>query len=62
VISRPYREVCGLAERADNIPEPVDVRIYEGKTAHGVQLLDNPEVKPDIRDWLTANLPLSSGE
>ena len=47
---------------ADNVAEPVDVRIYEGKIAHGVQLLDNPGVKPDIRDWLTANLPLSSGE
>jgi len=47
---------------ADNVAEPADIRIYEGKTAHGVQLLDNPEVKPDIRDWLTANLPLSSGE
>jgi dienelactone hydrolase len=47
---------------ADNVAEPVDIRIYEGKTAHGVQLLDNLEVKPDIRDWLTANLTLSSGE
>ncbi len=46
---------------ADNVADPVDIRIYEGKTAHGVQLLDNPKVKQDIRDWLTANLPLSFG-
>jgi len=47
---------------ADNVAKPVDIRIYEGKIAHGVQLLDNSWMKPDIRDWLTANLPLSSGE
>lgn len=47
---------------AVNVAEPVDVRIYERTTAHGVELLDDPEVKPDIRDWLTANLALAPGE
>lgn len=47
---------------AVNVAQPVDVRIYERTTAHGVELLGDPEVKPDIRDWLTANLPLASGE
>jgi hypothetical protein len=40
----------------------VDVRIYEGTTAHGVELLENLEVKLDIRDWLAANLLLDPGE
>jgi dienelactone hydrolase len=47
---------------AQNVAEPVDVIVYEGGTAHGVQLLDNPAVKPDILGWLAANLPLSSGD
>ncbi len=47
---------------ADSVAQPVDVRIYERTTAHGVELLEDPEVKPDIRDWLTANLPLVSSE
>ncbi len=46
---------------ADNVADPVDIRIYEGKTAHGVQLLDSPQAVQDIQDWLAANLPLSSG-
>lgn len=32
----------------------------EVKTA--VSMSPNAKVKPDIRDWLAANLPLSSGE
>ncbi len=47
---------------AQNVAEPVDVIVYEGRTAHGAQLLDNPAVKPDILGWLAANLPISSGD
>jgi len=47
---------------AANVADPVDVRIYDSTVAHGVELLEDPETKPDIRDWLSANLPLASGE
>ena len=55
-------EAADAEALAENVAEPVDVRIYTGATAHGVQLLPNPEAKPDIRDWLAANLRLASGE
>ncbi|MCH7835743.1 MAG: alpha/beta fold hydrolase [Chloroflexi bacterium] len=47
---------------AQTAAEPVNVIVYEGASAHGVQLLPNPQVKPDMRGWLAANLPLSSGD
>ncbi|MCH7997875.1 MAG: hypothetical protein IIA91_00115 [Chloroflexi bacterium] len=47
------------AERlAATVAEPVDVIVYEGDAAHGVQLLANPRAKLAIRDWLAANLAL----
>lgn len=36
--------------------------VYGRTTGRGVELLDDPEVKPDIRDRLRANLFLGSGE
>lgn len=55
-------EAADAEALAETVAEPVHVIVYEGATAHGVQLLDNPQAKPDIRDWLTENLPLPSGQ
>ncbi len=41
---------------AKNVAEPVDVKVYGGATAHGVQLLDNPQAVQDILDWLRRTL------
>ena len=44
---------------AENVKDPVEVHVYEGKTAHGVELLLDSRARPDIRGWLTVNLRLS---
>ncbi len=54
-------EAGGARALAQTVAEPVDVIVYEGASAHGIQLLPNPQVKPDMRGWLTANLPLVAG-
>lgn len=46
---------------AQTVAEPVNAIVYEGAAAHGVQLLPNPQVKPDMMGWLNANLPLIAG-
>ncbi len=51
-------EAADAETLAATVAGPVDVIIYEGETAHGVQLLANPEAKPDIRGWLASNLAL----
>lgn len=51
-------EAPDARELADNVAEPVEVLVYKGEIAHGVRLLNNPQVKPDIQDWLAANLPV----
>ncbi len=55
-------EAADAETLAATVAEPVDVIVYEGEAAHGVQLLANPRAKPDIRGWLAANLPLVAGE
>jgi hypothetical protein len=40
----------------------VDVCVYKGTNARGVDLLDDPDVRPDTREWLSANLPFAFGE
>ncbi len=51
-------EAADAETLAANVAEPVDVIVYDGETAHGVQLLANPQAKPDIRGWLASNLAL----
>ena len=41
---------------AANAADPVEVKVYEGATAHGVELLDNPQAVRDILDWLEQTL------
>lgn len=57
-----WAEASDAQALAVNVAQPVDVRIYEGTTAHGAELLESPEVKLDIRHWLAANLLLAPGE
>ena len=55
-------EAADAETLAATVAEPVDLIVYEGEAAHGVQLLANPRAKPDIRGWLAANLPLVAAE
>lgn len=54
-------EAADAEALAQTVAEPVNAIVYEGAAAHGVQLLPNPRVRPDMRDWLNANLPLVAG-
>ena len=53
-------EASDAGALAENVADPVEVHVYEGKAAHGVELLQDSRARPDIRGWLTVNLRLSS--
>lgn len=54
-------EAADVRKLAANVAEPVEVRVYEGRSAHGVQLLAESRAVMDIRAWLDGHLPLTDG-
>jgi len=49
-------EAADARALAANAAAPVEVKVYEGATAHGVELLDNPQAVQDVLDWLEQTL------
>ncbi len=50
------REATDARDLAENVADPVAVKVYSGAVAHGVALLDNPQAVQDILDWLSRTL------
>lgn len=49
-------EAADAQALVEAVADPVEVKVYSGATAHGVQLLANPQAKQDILDWLEDTL------
>lgn len=50
-------EAADAMALAENVAEPVEVKVYQGISAHGIALFDaEPSVLPDILEWLRLHL------
>ncbi|MFQ5878959.1 MAG: hypothetical protein ACE5IZ_02135 [Dehalococcoidia bacterium] len=50
------RESGDAQALASAAAQPVAIKVYPGRSSHGIALLDNPQAVQDILDWLSQTL------